>query len=87
MTGDPLAVLLGHGDDVNSALFNFDGQRVVTASDDTTARVWNVDFPEQTAVLSGHSRGVNYASFSPDGSLVATLRPQMEQLGSGHGDQ
>ena len=38
------AVLVGHSAPVGSAAFSPDGQRVVTASDDGTARVWYHDF-------------------------------------------
>ena len=36
--GEPMS----HGNWVNSANFSADGERLVTASDDKTARVWNV---------------------------------------------
>src|SRR5712692_7681740 len=39
-SGRSLAVLQGHTDSVTSAVFSPDGQRVVTASADKTARVW-----------------------------------------------
>ena len=35
-----MAVLEGHTSGVNTAAFNQDGSRIVTASDDGTARVW-----------------------------------------------
>jgi len=37
-------VLRGHEDEVNSAAFSPDGQRIVTASADKTARIWDVHF-------------------------------------------
>jgi WD domain, G-beta repeat len=37
-----IAVLKGHTSDVNSAVFSGDGKRVVTASGDKTARIWDV---------------------------------------------
>jgi hypothetical protein len=42
-TGAALATLSGHAASVNSALFSPDGARVVTASDDNTARLWQLD--------------------------------------------
>ena len=36
-----LSVLRGHEDQVERASFSPDGTRVVTASDDGTARIWN----------------------------------------------
>jgi serine/threonine protein kinase len=54
-----LAVLSGHGDIVFSAAYSPDGSRIVTASDDKTARVWDARTGAQLAVLSGHGGGVS----------------------------
>ena len=49
------------------------GKRVVTASDDTTARVWDLSGPKPVAtVLDGHTDSVWSAAFSPDGKRVVT---------------
>jgi WD40 repeat protein len=66
-------VLRGHESTVRSATFSPDGQRVVTASDDETARVWRVDGQEEPVVLRGHGGGqVVSAAFSPNGQRVVT---------------
>jgi WD40 repeat protein len=69
--GDPI-VLRGHIGGVVSAAFSPDGQRVVTASLDGTARVWRTDGKGEPLVLKGHSGGVRRAAFSPDGERVVT---------------
>ncbi|MBR8834793.1 MAG: AAA-like domain-containing protein, partial [Stigonema ocellatum SAG 48.90 = DSM 106950] len=56
---------------VRSASFSPDGQRIVTASLDNTARVWDLS-GKQIAVLTGHQYGVISASFSPDGQRIVT---------------
>ena len=55
-----------------SAAFSSDGARVVTASKDTTARLWGATTGEQVAVLPGHEAPVLGAAFSPDGARVVT---------------
>jgi WD40 repeat protein len=44
-------VLFGHEGVVHSASFSPDGQRIVTASDDRTARVWPAAISELRRVL------------------------------------
>ena len=48
------------------------GPRVVTASDDRTARLWDNAGGASIAVLRGHDGGVLNAAFSPDGRRVVT---------------
>ncbi|WP_160174484.1 CHAT domain-containing protein [Archangium violaceum] len=66
------AVLRGHQRWVRGASFSPDGQWVVTASGDTTARVWRVDGQGEPVVLRGHGEAVFSAAFSPDGNQVVT---------------
>jgi WD40 repeat protein len=64
--------LEGHEDGVNSAAFSPDGTKVVTASVDQTARVWDAATGAEIAVLKGHEGNVISAAFSPDGTKVVT---------------
>ena len=57
---------------VDSAAFSPDGSRIVTASDDKTARVWDAATGKAIAVLSGHEGKVHSAAFSPDGTRIVT---------------
>ncbi len=57
---------------MTTATFSPDGSRVVTASEDHTARIWDAASAKEIAVLRGHGGGVTTATFSPDGSRVVT---------------
>ena len=67
-----IATLLGHTAAVPAASFSPDGSRVVTASKDNTARIWNA----ATGPTDRHPEGAHgcgqAASFSPDGTRVVT---------------
>ncbi len=67
-----LAVLRGHGGGVNCAAFSPGGARIVTASEDKTAWIWNAENGSKMAVLRGHEGGVNSAAFSPGGARIVT---------------
>jgi WD40 repeat protein len=65
-------ILSGHRGSVLSAAFSTDGLRVVTASEDQTARVWNAVTGAEVALLKGHEKDVYSATFSADGTRVLT---------------
>ena len=65
-------VLAGHEDVIGSAAFSPDGARIVTASDDRTARLWDAATGKEIAVLRGHEGYVRSAAFSPDGARIVT---------------
>ncbi len=52
--------------------FSPDGTRIVTASGDHTAQVWNAETGEPIGSQMEHADMVNVASFSPDGKRVIT---------------
>jgi WD40 repeat protein len=64
--------LEGHRDYLATVRFSPDREKVVTASWDGTARVWDAATGKELAVLTGHELRVNLAVFSPDGLRVAT---------------
>ncbi|KAF8816507.1 WD40 repeat-like protein [Phlegmacium glaucopus] len=66
------AKLKGHSGWVRSAVFSPDGMHIVSASDDTTARIWNTATGECEAELKGHSETVFSAVFSPDGMHIVS---------------
>lgn len=70
-----LVVLRGHANVVVRATFSADGTRVLTASADGTARVWNARTGALIVVLRvppGPNSPMFDASFSPDGSRILT---------------
>ena len=67
--------LTGHTGRVNTVALRPDGQVLVTASWDGTARLWDIHDPRHPAplgVLTGHTGNVNNVAFSADGRTVAT---------------
>jgi WD40 repeat protein/serine/threonine protein kinase len=64
--------LTGHTGRINYASFSPDGTRVVTASNDLTARIWDAGSGLELLRLAGHTEPLTCAEFSPDGRLVIT---------------
>lgn len=63
---------LTHDGLVRSAHFSRDGQHVVSASDDRTARVWDTATVRLLQALTGHGDAVLSANLSTDGSRIVT---------------
>ena len=59
-------------DVVNHAAFSPDGSRIVTASSDKIAKVWDAATGTMIHELKGHVGNINHAVFSPDGSRIVT---------------
>jgi len=53
-----LRTLAGHSREVNSAALTADGRLAVSASSDSTLKVWDLQSGRELRVLSGHSFGV-----------------------------
>jgi WD40 repeat protein len=67
-----LLTLTGHEAVVNGVAWSPDGERIVTASNDGTARIWDGRTGRVSVVLRGHTGLVYSAAFSPDGERVVT---------------
>ena len=62
----------GHDAWITKGSFSPDGEWVVTASFDGTARLWDARTGSQLFVLEGHGNVVQSARFSPGGERVVT---------------
>ncbi len=70
--GKPLPFAFNHDDGVLFASFSPDGRRIVTASEDFTARVWDAKTGVQLIPPLKHAHQVTSAVFSPDGNWILT---------------
>jgi WD40 repeat protein len=67
-------VLRGHTSEINALDFSADSLRIVSASEDGTARVWDVATGDELMKYTHHadsSVAVVSAAFSPDGAWLA----------------
>lgn len=62
----------GHTADIDGLCFSPDSKFLVSGSDDTTARVWDIERRQTVAILEYHNTYINDVCFSHDGNWVAT---------------
>lgn len=64
--------LWGHEQSVMMVAFSLDGDRLVSCSQDRTARLWSVRSEHPPCLLMGHRMAIGSASFSRDGRRIVT---------------
>ncbi|WP_437311456.1 TIR domain-containing protein [Sorangium sp. So ce388] len=64
--------LYGHSGGVNACAISPDGQRIVSASGDTTLKVWDLATGKLLSTLEGHSERVNACVVSPGGQRIVS---------------
>ncbi len=71
LTGTNQRAIEAHDQAVTSVAFNTSGDRIVTTSSDSTARVWTID-GKNISTLNGHAGVVLSAEFSRKGDFIVT---------------
>ena len=79
-------VQLPHGDDVLSAAYSVDSQRILTASFDRTARLWNAADGTPLVDQILHPLPVRHAAFSPDNRRILTVDGHEVRVRSASGE-
>jgi WD40 repeat protein len=67
--------LTGHTAAITRIKIRRDGKRIVTASQDKTAKVWDAETGRNLVTLRGHTDWVWAVAYSPDGARIATGGP------------
>ena len=70
--GSPVRQLQGHQRAVWNLAWVPGGKRLISASGDTTARLWDAQTGETTRSFAGHRDRIRALAISPDGKLLAT---------------
>ncbi|HBJ38710.1 MAG TPA: hypothetical protein DDZ51_28955 [Planctomycetaceae bacterium] len=71
-TGDLIGEMIGHKDEVESAIFSADERFIATASYDQKIILWDAKTFEQIRTLEGHNGAVLSIAFTPDSSVLVS---------------
>ena len=67
-----LATLQGHSAAVTAVAWSPDGNRLATASEDATVKVWDAASKREIVTLLGHTQAIYSLAWSPDGNQLAS---------------
>jgi len=68
----PIATLRSHGPATHDLSFSRDGKRLLSASFDGTAQIWDLEHPVDPVILRGHEDWVVKGGFDSTGTRVVT---------------
>ncbi len=68
----PMITLTGHTDWIRQVAWDTSGERLASASDDGTARIWQVNRIPGITILAGHTDEPNEVVWHPNGRLLAS---------------
>lgn len=68
----PAITLTGHTDWIRCVAWDAAGERLISASDDGAARIWQVNVVPGVTVLAGHTDEPNQVVWHPNGTLLAS---------------
>jgi WD40 repeat protein len=65
-------ILRGHTDAVKSLIIRSDGKTLVSASADTTIKLWNLDTGQCLNTLTGHNSSIESIAITPDREMLVS---------------
>ena len=80
-----LVLPIGHNKSINTTSFSPDNKLIVTASDDKTAKIWELPFGRILATLGDHNKPINAITFSPDGQFIFTSSDSVRKFSAKSG--
>jgi len=72
MTGACQSILIGHEGEISKVAFNPQGIRILTASSDKTARLWDAETGDCLQILEGHTDEIFSCAFNYSGDTIIT---------------
>ena len=73
----------GHGANISALAFSSDGKLLVSASEDSTLKLWNPETGAEIRTLRGHTNIVTAFAISSDGRRIASASLQTTRCGYG----